>query len=160
MPQVDNNEREGLLTTIRARRKWYLGLYFLQIVAWLLLLVVTEVYNVESTDIMGKRVLGAAVTMSFIGQGTLVTTILLIDVIFDGCRYLIGKGAEIMGLLFDNFENKFVVRGRKQGQKQGEKQGEKQANARWSAWMTDNPEIKKLIDEGKVATPPKSDNDR
>ena len=61
-----------------------------------------------------------------------------------------------MGLLFDNFENKFVVRGRKQGQKQGEKQ----ANARWSAWMTDNPEIKKLIDEGKVATPPKSDNDR
>ena len=74
MPQVDNNEREGLLTTIRARRarrKWYLGLYFLQIVAWLLLLVVTEVYNVESTDIMGKRVLGAAVTMSFIGQGTL-----------------------------------------------------------------------------------------
>ena len=49
----------------------YLGLYFLQIVAWLLLLVVTEVYNVESTDIMGKRVLGAAVTMSFIGQGTL-----------------------------------------------------------------------------------------
>ena len=152
MPQVDNNEREGLLTTIRARRKWYLGLYFLQIVAWLLLLVVTEVYNVESTDIMGQRVLGAAVTMSFIGQGTLVTTILLIDVIFDGCRYLIGKGAEIMGLLFDNFENKFVVRGRKQGQKQ--------ANARWSAWMTDNPEIKKLIDEGKVATPPKSDNDQ
>ena len=73
MPQVDNNEREGLLTTIRARRKWYLGLYFLQIVAWLLLLVVTEVYNVESTDIMGQRVLGGAVTMSFIGQGTLVT---------------------------------------------------------------------------------------
>ena len=71
VPQVDNNEREGLLTTIRARRKWYLGLYFLQIVAWLLLLVVTEVYNVESTDIMGQRVLGAAVTMSFIGQGTL-----------------------------------------------------------------------------------------
>ena len=152
MPQVDKNEREGLLTTIRARRKWYLGLYFLQIVAWLLLLVVTEVYNVESTDIMGKRVLGAAVTMSFIGQGTLVTTILLIDVIFDGCRYLVGKGAEIMGLLFDNFENKFVVRGRKQG--------EKQANARWGAWITENPEIKKMIDEGKVATPPKSDNDQ
>ena len=51
-----------------------------------------------------------------------------------------------MGLLFDNFENKFVVRGRKQGQKQGEKQ----ANARWSAWMTDNPEIKKLIDKARL----------
>ena len=156
MPQVDNNEREGLLTTIRARRKWYLGLYFLQIVAWLVLVAVNEVYYSSSTDIISQRVLNAAVTMSFIGQGTLVTTIFLIDVIFDGCRYLIGKGAEIMGLLFDNFENKFVVRGRKQG----EKQGEKQANARWSAWMTDNPEIKKMIDEGRVATPPKSDDNQ
>ena len=63
------NERPAYYNT--RQRKWYLGLYFLQIVAWLLLLVVTEVYNVESTDIMGQRVLGAAVTMSFIGQGTL-----------------------------------------------------------------------------------------
>ena len=51
-----------------------------------------------------------------------------------------------MGLLFDNFENKFVVRGRKQG--------EKQANAQWSAWIADNPEIQKLVESGKVRIPP------
>ena len=61
-----------------------------------------------------------------------------------------------MGLLFDNFENKFVVRGRKQGLEQGQEQ----ADARWSAWITNNPEVKKLIDEGKVATPPNSDDNR
>ena len=69
--------------------------------------------------------------MSFIAQGTLISTVLLIDVVFDGCRYIIKKGVEFMGLLFDNFENKFVVRGRKQGQEE--------ANARWSAWIADNP---------------------
>lgn len=152
----DRIEREGLLTTIRARRKWYLGIYFLQIAAWLALLIVNEVYNADSTDILSQRVLDGAVTLSFIGQGTLVTTVLLIDVAFDGCRYIIKKGGELMGLLFDNFENKFVVRGRKQGRKQGHDQ----ANALWSAWLTDNPEIEKLIEEGKVAAPPQQPTDR
>ena len=141
----DRIEREGLLTTIRTRRKWYLGLYFLQIAAWLALLVASEVYNGDPTDFVGKRVLDAAVTMSFIAQGTLISTVLLIDVIFDGCRYLIKKGVEIMGLLFDNFENKFVVRGRKQGLEQ--------AKDKLNTWVEENPEVKKLIEEGKVTMP-------
>ena len=88
--------------------------------------------------------------MSFIAQGTLISTILLIDVVFDGCRYIIKKGVEFMGLLFDNFENKFVVRGRKQG----EKQGEEREKARWHAWIADDPEISKLVEAGKVRIPP------
>ena len=150
MTGSDRFEREGLLTTIRARRKWYLGLYFLQIAAWLALLIVNEVYNADSTVFLGQRVLDSAVTMSFIGQGTLISTILLIDVIFDGCRFIIKKGVEIMGLLFDNFENKFVVRGRKQGQKEGQEQ----EKARWHAWIADDPEISKLVESGKVRIPP------
>ena len=51
-----------------------------------------------------------------------------------------------MGLLFDNFENKFVVRGRKQGQER--------ENARWHAWIADEPEISKLVKWGKVQIPP------
>ena len=160
MTGSDRFEREGLLTTIRARRKWYLGLYFLQIAAWLALLIVNEVYNANSSDIVSQRVLNSAVTMSFIGQGTLISTILLIDVVFDGCRYLLAKGVEFMGLLFDNFENKFVVRGKEQGLKQGRKQGHDRANALWSAWLTDNPEIEKLIEEGKIAAPPEQPSDR
>ena len=84
----------------------------------------------------------------------------------DGSRYIIKKGGELMGLLFNNFENKYVARGRKegleqgleqglsQGREQGLSQGEERADARWSAWIADNPELKKLIEEGKVVAPP------
>ena len=77
-----------------------------------------------------------------------------------------------MGLLFDNLENKFVARGRKQGFKerylqgynqgfeQGFKQGIEQKYAQWNEWVADNPEIKKLIDEGRVSPPPNMDNCR
>ena len=150
----DINEREGLLTTIRARRKWYLGVYFLQILGWLALVVVNELYSVDSAEMLSQRILDNAVIMTFIGQGTLITTILLIDVLFDGCRYIIKKGGELMGLLFDNFENKFVVRGRKQGLEQGKEQ----EKTRWKAWLADNPEVRKLIEEGKVATPLEADD--
>lgn len=145
MADGDKDEREGLLTTIRARRKWYLGIYFLQICGWLALLVFTELSDVNSTDTVSRRILDAAVTMSFIGSGTLISTVFLVEVVFDGCRYLIRKGAETMGLLFDNFENKFVVRGRKQGHEQ--------ANAQWSEWIADTPELRELVESGKVRIP-------
>ncbi len=144
------DEREGLLTTIRARRKWYLVLYFLQMCGWLTLVVVDAASDIKSTDTASQRVLDAAVTMAFIGQGTLVATIFLIDVVFDGGRYLIGKGGEIMGLLFSPVKNRFVA----QGVAQGIAQGEKKADARLEAWLASNPEIQKLIDEGKAKPPP------
>ena len=168
------DEREGLLTTIRARRKWYLVLYFLQMCGWLILVVVDAASDVKSTDTASQRVLDAAVTMAFIGQGTLVATIFLIDVVFDGGRYLIGKGGEIMGLLFSPVKNRFVAQGVAQGIAEGIEQGieqgvaqglaqgvaegiaqgEKKADARLEAWLASNPEIQKLIDEGKAKPPP------
>ena len=100
MADNEKGEREGLLTTIRARRKWYLGLYFLQVCGWLALVVFNEVSDTNSTDTIGQRVQDVAVTMAFIGQGTLVTTVFLIDVIFDGGRKLWQIGGDIVGLLF------------------------------------------------------------
>ena len=168
------DEREGLLTTIRARRKWYLVLYFLQMCGWLILVVVDAASDIKSTDTVSQRVLDAAVTMAFIGQGTLVATIFLIDVVFDGGRYLIGKGGEIMGLLFSPVKNRFVAQGIAEGIEQGVAQGlaqgvaegiaqgEKKADARLEAWLASNPEIQKLIDEGKAKAPPtlNGNNDR
>ena len=170
MAAANTNEREGLLTTLRARRKWYLGVYFAQVFGWLALVVVNELNSANATAILSQRILDNAVIMTFIGQGTLVTTILLIEVLFDGSRYIIKEGGELMGLLFDNFENKFVVRGREQGIKQGIEQGREQGieqgreqgieqeRGQWNAWIADNPEIKKLIDEGLVPMPPDPDN--
>ena len=154
MASGDRDEREGLLTTIRARRKWYLGLYFLQICGWLILVVVDAASDVKSTDAVSQRVLDAAVTMAFIGQGTLVATIFLIDVVFDGGRYLIGKGGEIMGLLFSPVKNRFVAEGEKIGEKRGEKRGEMRGYADWNAWVSSNPDIQKMVDKGEVTPPP------
>ena len=171
MADGDNGEREALLTTIRARRKWYLGIYALQILGWLILIVINQVIDPNNTDTLTQRIQDAAVTMSFIAQGTLISTVLLIDVVFDGTRYIVKKGVEFMGLLFDNFENKFVVRGRKQGIEQGIgigieqgigigiEQGIEQSKDKLNTWVEENPEVKKLIEEGKVTMPLERDND-
>ena len=102
-----------------------MGICFVQMIGWLALVVANTLHSANYTDIASLRILDAAVMMSFIGQGALITTIFLhtpahsyiflVDVLFDSSRYLIKKGTEFTGLLFDNFENKFVVRGREQG---------------------------------------------
>ena len=163
----DKDEREGLLTTIRARRKWYLGVYCLQILGWLIIVIFNQVIDIDNTAPITQRVQDAAIAMSFIAQGTLISTVLLIDVVFDGSRYLYKKGEEKMGLLFDNYENKFVVRGRKQGIEQGIgigieqgiDLGIEQSKDKLNTWVEENPEVKKLIEEGKVTMPLEQDND-
>ena len=117
-------------------------------------------------DSLSRRILDAIVTVNSVAVGALVTTIFLIDVVFDGCRYLIGKGGEIMGLLFSPVKNRFVAQGIAEGIEQGVAQGieqgvaegiaqgEKKADARLEAWLASNPEIQKLIDEGKAKPPP------
>ena len=137
------NEREGLLTTIRSRRKWYLGVYFLQLIGWLPLIICHEMYFAEP-GALTKHVLDAAVTFSFIASGTLITTIFFIDVIFDGVMYLIGKVA-LMGLLFGDPRKELVAQARKQ------------ENERWNAWVKNTPEIRELVESGKVDAPPKVD---
>ena len=163
MASDHKDEREGLLTTIRARRKWYLVLYFLLIGSCLIIDVMTDF---KPADSLSRRILDAIVTMNSVAVGALVATIFLIDVVFDGCRYLIGKGGEIMGLLFSPVKNRFVAQGIAQGLAQGVAegiaQGEKKADARLEAWLASNPEIQKLIDEGKAKAPPtlNGNNDR
>ena len=147
MASGDRDEREGLLTTIRARRKWYLALYFLLIGSWLIIDMMTD-FNLA--DSLSRRILDAIVTVNSVAVGTLVTTIFLIDVVFDGCRYLIGKGGEIMGLLFSPVKNRFVA----QGIAEGVAEGEKIADARLEAWLASNPEIQKMVDKGEVTPPP------
>ena len=155
MASGNRDEREGLLTTIRARRKWYLALYFLLIGSWLIIDMMTD-FNLA--DSLSRRILDAIVTVNSVAVGALVTTIFLIDVVFDGCRYLIGKGGEIMGLLFSPVKNRFVAQGVAQGiaegVAQGVAEGEQKADARLEAWLASNPEIQKMVDKGEVTPPP------
>ncbi len=138
-----NNEREGLLTTIRARREWYLALFFLQMACWAFVVFVNEVRNGEPADSMAKRIQESAVIMAFIGQGTVATTILLIDVVYDGLCKVCVKGGEIVGLLFSPSRNRFVV------------EGEKKSDEKWSAWLKQNPEVQRMITDGEIEAPPR-----
>ena len=94
-----SGDRESLLTTLRSRRRLYLWLYFIQIVAWLTVVIIYEVSYAEPAPTI-KHAIDIAVTMSFIAPGVFVSTVFLVDVVIDGVIDLAKRGWEIMGLLF------------------------------------------------------------
>ena len=81
------NDRESLLTTLRARRELYLWLYFIQLAGWLIAVVIYEVSYAEPAPTI-KHAIDIAVTMSFISPGVFVSTIFLVDVVMDGITEL------------------------------------------------------------------------
>ena len=113
------DDREGLLTTLRSRRKLYLWLYFIQIAAWLAVVIIYETSYAESAPAI-KHAIDTAVTMSFIAPGVFVSTIFLVDVIIDSMK----KGWALMGLLFTPKKAKEILQER----------GEKRANAKSATW--------------------------
>lgn len=119
------DDRENLLTTLRSRRRLYLSLYFIQIAAWLAVVIIYEVRYAEPTPVI-KHAIDIAITMSFISPGVFVSTIFLVDVVIDGIIDLAKRGWEIMGLLFTprKVRNIWQERGEKIGEERGEKIGE------------------------------------
>ena len=117
--------REGLLTTLRSRRKLYLWLYFVQIIAWLIVVIIYEVSYAEPAPAI-KHAIDIAVTMSFIAPGVFVSTIFLVDVVIDGIVEMAKKGWELMGLLFTprKVRNIWQERGERIGEERGLRLGE------------------------------------
>ena len=111
-----SDDREGLLTTLRSRRRLYLWLYFVQIMAWLAVVIIYEVSYADPAPTI-KHAIDIAVTMSFIAPGVFVSTIFLVDVVIDGIVELAKKGWELMGLLFTprKVRNIWQERGFKKG---------------------------------------------
>ena len=46
----------------------------------------------------------------------------MVEVVWDGVKILKKKGENLMGMIFKNFENKWVIKGREQGLEQGREQ--------------------------------------
>ena len=146
-----NDDRVGLLTIIRARRKWYLGVYFIQLVLWLGIMIINELFYTPalaadgSTIPLIERVIRVSVNMSFLAQGNLVATVFWIDIVFDGFRNLLIKGVEGLGLIFSPIKNRFAV----EGERIGEKKGRKEALRSLSKQIEDNPhlDIKEVIEK-------------
>ena len=125
------DDREGLLTTLRSRRKLYLWLYFIQIAAWLAVVIIYETSYAEPAPAI-KHAIDIAVTMSFIAPGVFVSTIFLVDVAIDSIK----KGWGLMGLLFTPKKTKEILqeRGEKIGEERGLKIGESRAKAKSADW--------------------------
>ena len=122
---MDDN-RESLLTTLRSRRKLYLWFYFIQIAAWLTVVVIYQVEYAQPAPAI-KRAIDTAVTISFISPGVFVSTMFLVDVVVDSVK----KGWGLMGLLFTPKSAKEILqeRGEKIGEERGRKIGEERAKA-------------------------------
>ena len=143
---MDDN-RESLLTTLRSRRKLYLWFYFIQIAAWLTVVVIYQVEYAQPAPAI-KRAIDTAVTISFISPGVFVSTMFLVDVIVDSVK----KGWGLMGLLFTPKSAKEIL------QERGEKIGEERAKADAAAWYA---EMQQAIKEGREfdEPPPFLDDD-
>ena len=152
---MDDN-RESLLTTLRSRRKLYLWCYFIQIAAWLAVVVIYEVEYAQPAPAI-KHAIDTAVTISFISPGVFVSTMFLVDVVVDSVK----KGWGLMGLLFTPKSAKEILQergrkigqaeGRKLGQAEGRKLGEERAKADAAAWYV---EMQQAMKEGREFNEP------
>jgi len=125
------DDREGLLTTLRSRRRLYLWLYFIQIAAWLTAVIIYEIRYAAPAPAI-KHAIDTAITMSFIAPGVFVSTIFLVDVVIDSIK----KGWGLMGLLFTPKKAKEILQER----------ATKQANAKSATWYA---RMKQAEREGK-----------
>ena len=145
------DDRESLLTTLRARRKSYLWIYFVQMAVWLTAVIIYEVLYAEPAPTI-KHAIDAAITISFISPGVFVSTIFFVDVVMDSIR----KGLGLMGLLFTPKTTKEILqergekigeaRGRKIGEARGRKMGEERVKAESAAWYA---EMRQAMKEGR-----------
>ena len=143
-----SGDRESLLTTLRSRRKLYLWLYFIQIVAWLTVVIIYEVSYAEPAPTI-KHAIDIAVTMSFIAPGVFVSTVFLVDVVIDGVIDLAKRGWEIMGLLFTPRKVRNIWQER----------GEKRAKSEAANWYTRMKQAEKEGRDFNEPPPFLDDND-
>ena len=147
------DEMRGLIAELRAN-PWYMRLYFAQIAVWLAAVVIYETAYAPAAPLL-KHIIDGGVTMSFLAYGSLVSSVIAVDVTQTAYQ----KGKELMGILLTPAKNKFEAigeaRGRREGialgQREGEARGEARGRregeaimaARSAAWFADMQQAQK-----------------
>ena len=112
------DEMRGLIAELRAN-PWYMRLYFAQVAAWLAAVVVYEAAYAPDAPPL-KHAIDGGVTMSFLAYGSLVTSVIVVDV----TQAAYQKGKELMGILLGPVKNKFEAIGEERGRREGLALGE------------------------------------
>ena len=147
------DEMRGLIAELRAN-PWYMRLYFAQVAVWLAAVVIYETAYAPAAPLL-KHIIDGGVTMSFLAYGSLVSSVIAVDVTQTAYQ----KGKELMGILLTPAKNKFEAigeaRGRREGialgQREGEARGEARGRregeaimaARSAAWFADMQQAQK-----------------
>ncbi len=147
------DEMRGLIAELRAN-PWYMRLYFAQVAAWLAAVVIYEAAYAPAAPLI-KHIIDGGVTMSFLAYGSLVTSVIVVDV----AQASYQKGKELMGILLGPVKNKFEAigeergeargialgeaRGRREGEARGRREGEAIMAARSAAWFADMQQAQK-----------------
>ena len=87
------DEMRGLIAELRAN-PWYMRLYFAQIAAWLTAVILYETAYAPAAPLL-KHIIDGGVTMSFLTYGSLVSSVIIVDVTQTAYQ----KGKELMGIL-------------------------------------------------------------
>ena len=139
------DEMRGLIAELRAN-PWYMRLYFSQIAAWLAAVVIYETAYAPAAPLL-KHIIDSGVTMSFLAYGSLVSSVIAVDVTQTAYQ----KGKELMGILLTPAKNKFEAigeargeeRGRREGIALGQREGAAIMAARSAAWFADMQQAQK-----------------
>ena len=122
------DEMRGLIAELRAN-PWYMRLYFAQIAAWLAAVIIYQTAYAPAAPLL-KHIIDSGVTMSFLAYGSLVSSVVIVDVTETAYQ----KGKELMGILLRPAKNKFEAigeaRGRREGEVLGEARGRREGEAR------------------------------
>ena len=102
-----------------------------------------------------KRLIDGGVTMSFLAYGSLVSSVIAVDV----AQTAYQKGKELMGILLRPAKNKFEAIGEARGEARGRREGAATMAARSAAWFADMKQAQK---EGREFNdpPPWEQSDR
>ena len=146
---MSTDEMRGLIAELRAN-PWYMRLYFAQIAAWLTAVIIYETAYAPAAPLL-KHIIDGGITMSFLAYGSLVSSVIVIDV----AQTAYQKGKELMGILLTPAKNKFEAigeaRGRREGEARGRREGEARGRregaaimaARSAAWFADMKQAQK-----------------
>lgn len=121
------DEMRGLIADLRAN-PWYMRLYFAQIAVWLAAVIVYETAYSPAAPLL-KHAIDGSVTMSFLAYGSLVSSVIIVDVTQTAYQ----KGKEIMGILLTPAKNKFEAIGEERGRREGIALGQREGEARGEA---------------------------
>ena len=116
--------REGFWGILQSRRGSYLRAYLLWIAYFLVCAFLADWWYAEPANPpFWELSLNIADSMFAPVAIGIPASIFMVEVVWDGLKILKKKGESLMGMIFKNFENMWIMKGREQGIEQGLEQG-------------------------------------